>query len=268
MILLTALLAIVAAGTPADAAAQQPRVIEDDEWCRGSHSGNEGEEYCEVREYTLDARDRLSVDATPNGGISVEGWDRNEILVRAKVHARARSESDAVEMSREIDIGVGSTIEADGPRTGRNEGWSVSFRIYVPTNTSLDLKSTNGGIGITDVYGDIEFKTTNGGVHLERLAGDVYGRTTNGSLKIVLDGSGWEGDGMDVRTTNGGVRVTIPENYNAHLETGTVNGSFQIDFPVTVSGRIDRRNFNVDLGSGGKTIKVSTTNGGVVVERG
>jgi hypothetical protein len=259
---------VAVASAPTEIVAQDIRVVQDDDWCRDSHWGDDDdEEFCEVREFTLNARDMVTLDAAPNGGIQVEGWNRNEILVRAKVHTRARSESDAREIAEEIELGTGSTIDADGPRTGRNEGWSVSFRVYVPYNSNLNLKSTNGGIGITEVTGDIEFRTTNGGVHLERLAGDVHGRTTNGGLRVELDGDSWEGAGLDVETTNGGIRLVIPDNYNAHLETGTTNGSFSIDFPVTVSGRIDRRNFNIDLGDGGTTIKVRTTNGGVKVER-
>jgi DUF4097 and DUF4098 domain-containing protein YvlB len=76
----------------------------------------------------------------------------------------------------------------------------------------------------------------------------------------------WAGDGLDVKTTNGGVNLDVPENYNAHLETGTVNGGLRIDFPVTIEGRIDKR-LSVDLGHGGRTIRVVTTNGGVVIRK-
>ena len=76
----------------------------------------------------------------------------------------------------------------------------------------------------------------------------------------------WEGSGMDMRTTNGGVALQIPEDYNAHLETGTVNGGMRLGFPVTVQGRIDRE-LSVDLGRGGQTVRAVTTNGGVRVEQ-
>jgi hypothetical protein len=39
-----------------------------------------------------------------------------------------------------------------------------------------------------------------------------------------------------------------------------------MDFPVTVQGRIDKR-LDVTLGQGGPTIRVVTTNGGVIVGR-
>jgi DUF4097 and DUF4098 domain-containing protein YvlB len=130
----------------------------------------------------------------------------------------------------------------------------------------LSLESTNGGISIAQVSGDLEFQTTNGGVKLADVAGNVHGRTTNGSLTVELSGSEWQGTGLDAATTNGGVVLVLPDGYNAHLEAGTRNGGLHFDFPVTVQGRIDR-NISTDLGSGGAPIRVRTTNGGVTVKK-
>src|SRR6266540_1714545 len=99
-----------------------------------------------------------------------------------------------------------------------------------------------------------------------RLAGDVKGQTMNGGLAIDLAGAGWDGKGMDVRTTNGGVTLSIPENYSAHLETGTVNGGLKTDFPITLQGEV-KRELSFDLGGGGQTISAMTTNGGVSIKR-
>lgn len=67
-----------------------------------------------------------------------------------------------------------------------------------------------------------------------------------------------------MRTSNGGVTLDIPQGYNAELETGTVNGGMEIDFPVTVQGRINRR-IRTTLGRGGASIRAVTTNGGVKI---
>src|SRR4029078_6973355 len=122
--------------------------------------------------------------------------------------------------------------------------------------------TTNGGVTVDAVDSRIELRTTNGGVKLSRVAGDIEGHTTNGGIDVDLEGATWSGSGLDVQTTNGGIRMNIPAQYNAHLETGTRNGNVRIDFPVTVQGSIGKT-FATDLGSGGPTIRVRTTNGGV-----
>lgn len=242
-------------------AAAQDRTIADDEWCEG-HDRHDGESMCEVREWTIQAHGKVSVDGKPNGGISVEAWDQSDMQVRAKVHAWAGSEAKARDLVEDINVKAGASVSADGPKTGKDEGWSVSYRVMVPRDTDLDLASTNGGITIEGIRGELRFQTTNGGIHLEDIAGDVEGRTTNGGVNIALTGSTWDGEGLEVRTTNGGVKMSIPSGYSAHLETATTNGGMNIGFPVTVQGKIDRK-LSVDLGGGGPILKVTTTNGGV-----
>jgi DUF4097 and DUF4098 domain-containing protein YvlB len=94
----------------------------------------------------------------------------------------------------------------------------------------------------------------------------VHARTENGPLEVTLKGSKWDGSGLDAETENGPVELTLPANYGAHLETGTVNGPMSIDFPITVQGRIDTNRLSMDIGSGGPTVHVTTTNGPVTVD--
>jgi len=245
--------------------ATQLRTVDDDGWCREGGSDHRAR-HCEVREATLPARGQIEVDAHPNGGIDVEGWDKKEILLQVKVVAQAPSEADAKKLASQVEVETAGTIRVRGPRTHGKRGWWASFRLKVPAHSNLSLETLNGGIGIADVAGTIEFRTTNGGVDLTGVGGDVRGKTTNGGLRVRLEGKTWAGRGLDVETTNGGVRLTIPEGYNAELETRTTNGGVDVDFPVTVQGRIDKR-LNVTLGDGGPTVRATTTNGGVRVQR-
>ena len=237
-----------------------------DDCRRGRWRGDDREQFCDVREQTLPARANLRVDGRDNGGIEIIGWDRNEILVRSKIQARAGSESEAKELAEGIRIETSDEIRADGPSTRWRSQWSVSYEIYAPKRINLDLSANNGGIDISDVEGRIEFETTNGGVSLSGVAGDVRGSTSNGGVDVVLTGDTWRGTGLDVRTTNGGIEVAIPTRYSARLETGTVNGGMDIGFPVTVQGRIDRR-LTTQLGNGGPLVRVTTTNGGVTLRQ-
>jgi len=260
-------LAVVAAVaiSAAPSAADEWKVLDDSGWCR-SHDRNDG--FCEVRELTMDKRDLLIVDGRANGGIEVEGWDRKEIRIRVRVKVWADGDDDeAEEIARKIEVLTdGKAIRAEGPRSRREQGWSVSYRIMVPHKPNRELETTNGGIAVEDVEGEIQLAATTGGLSLLRLAGDVSGRTTNGGVEVELTGKKWKGRGLDVRSTNGGVSMEFPKNYSAELEAGTVNGGISIDFPITVEGDLTR-DIRATLGDGGPRIRAKTTNGGVHLSR-
>lgn len=263
-----AAIATLALGTAP--AAQAQRADDSRSWlerCREGWGDRDRATACREQELTFAASGgELSVNARPNGGISVVGTNRRDIHVTARIQAQARRQADADALLDEIEIVTDRGLRAEGPRTGRDEGWSVSFVIEVPRQIDLTLSSTNGGISVRDVTGRLEMATTNGGITLANLAGDVRGRTSNGGVTVDLSGDRWEGAGLDVQTTNGGVRLQVPERYNADLEASTTNGGMNFDFPVTVRGRISRR-LETRLGDGGAPIRVATTNGGVRVMR-
>ena len=237
-------------------------------WCDQERGGRGQERVCEAFTARMRSPGSLRVDADPNGGIQVTSWSGTDVEVVATVSANAATEERAQELAAAIQVAwEGSRLSADGPRTGRREGWSVSYEIKVPANTDLDLRTVNGGINVEGVSGDIQFEAVNGSIHLARVGGDVRGTTTNGGLNIELDGAQWSGTGLDAETTNGGVTVFIPQGYSAELETGTVNGGFDLDFPITVKGRIGHT-LRTTLGDGGPAIRAVTTNGGVRITRG
>lgn len=223
---------------------------------------------CEIREQTLaPSGGTIGIDGRQNGGVSVKGWDQNQVLVRARVQTAAPTAAEADALAKQIRIETsGAKIFASGPDSRKDYHWDVSYEVFVPRRTDLSLETHNGGIAIAEVNGRIDFSAVNGGVVLKRVGGAVHGSTTNGGLVIELSGDRWEGETLDVSTTNGGVIMSVPENYSANLQTGTVNGSVNVDFPVTVQGRINKQ-IAVNLGSGGPTVKAMTTNGGVHLKR-
>jgi len=238
--------------------------------CQNGSYDSDGVRHCEVREQTVAAIGRLSVDANRNGGVTVKGWLRNEVLVRARVEASAENEGAAANLASRVSIdGSGGQVRANGPESvdNNNSWWSVSYEIFVPQNTDLSLTARNGGINISDVRGQIRFEGRNGGVHLKRLAGDVSGSTANGGVQAELTGTTWDGRQLEVTTRNGGVSVTMPSSYSARIQAESERGGFQSDFPVSVQGNMRPRRLDFNVGGGGPLIHVTTTNGRVTFTR-
>jgi hypothetical protein len=198
----------------------------------------------------------------------VKGWLRSDVLVRARVEAWGETANTAANVARQVSvIGSGGQVRAMGPESADNLGWSVSYEIFVPQNTDLGLKAHNGGITVSDVRGQIHFDVNNGGVHLKRVAGDVSGSTVNGGIDVDLAGAIWDGRQLEVSTKNGGVTLGMPAYYSAHIKAETGNGRIQSDFPNTMEANSRAKQLDLNLGSSGPLIHVTTTNGGVKLKR-
>ncbi|HEX7938569.1 MAG TPA: DUF4097 family beta strand repeat-containing protein [Gemmatimonadaceae bacterium] len=262
----TALLALLVAAPLAAQQAPNPPESRADRFMRNcdDYGDRDREPACEVRDVTMKAPSHsLLIDGRDNGSVHVFGWDKSEVLVRALITTSADRQSDAKDMLKDVTIEAsGDRIRSDGPSYGRRRYWSVSFEVWVPRKTSLDAETSNGSVAVTGVDGKMDLRAENGSISIKGVSGDVRGVTSNGSVNAELDGASWKGEGLDLTTSNGSVNLDIPKGYNARLETGTVNGGMNIDFPITIQGNIGRR-ITTTLGSGGPRIRAVTTNGGV-----
>ncbi|MBD0328232.1 MAG: hypothetical protein ICV68_17565, partial [Pyrinomonadaceae bacterium] len=175
--------------------------------CRDQYNSDDDSRgrHCEVKEQTIAATGgTLNVDGRQNGGISVKGWERNEILVRYRIQTQAATQAEADNLAAQIRVATaGGQVRAEGPEQKGQAHWSVSYEIFVPHQSNLSLNTHNGGISINDVRGQITFEAQNGGVSLKRLGGNVTGETVNGGLSVELTGNNWDGEGLNVKTTNG-----------------------------------------------------------------
>lgn len=221
--------------------------------------------HCEIQEQTIPYSGQLNIDAGRNGSVTVKGGSRSDVLVRMKMETAAHSDAEARALVGQIRPSLSAgRVSADGPENNNSQRWYVSYEIFVPQRTNLEIKTNNGSVHASDVTGNIEFSAHNGSIHLAGVNGKIHGVTTNGSIHVALTGSRWEGDGLDLTTTNGSVHVAMPSNFAANLDTATVNGRIHTGFPVTVQGKIEHE-LKTPLNGGGAPIRIRTTNGSVHV---
>jgi hypothetical protein len=249
--------------------------------------------HCEMREQTVSATGRFSVEDLHNGSVTVRGSNRNDVLVRMRVESDAYSDAEAKDLFKRIHTHpTPGRFTVDGPTATWffETSWSVSVEVLVPNKTDIALTSHNGAIRANDIQGrvqadshngairldnitgDVRFESHNGGVHLQRIGGGVDGTSHNGGVEVELTGTSSSGRRVQIDSHNGGVTLAVPASYNAHVITDSDNGRLNSDFPITVRGRIARdgndANREFDLGSGGaSSIRVSTNNGSIRLRR-
>jgi hypothetical protein len=236
--------------------------------CNEQTNGGDKHSYCETRDLTLSAPSTgaLLVDAQRNGGITVRSWSGTDVRVRARVQSWA--DDDATAKANVDNIKISTVNDKLLANSAANENsWSVSYELLVPEKVALDLRTHNGGISLDGVRGAVKFEAENGGVNIVGDGGDVRGRTKNGGISITLNGKKWEGKGLDVSTTNGGISWKIPADYTAKIYSSTTRGRISNDFTsIKDKPRLDNE-VALAMGKGGAPIKAVTTNGGISIRR-
>lgn len=149
---------------------------------------------------------------------------------------------------------------------------------------NVSVQSVEGSVTVTDVNGRVEAQSVNESVTVERVTGDLAVQTVNGDVTMVsissgsveastvngdisYDGTIQNGGRYELSTHQGDMSVTMPENANATVSVNTFNGSFESDYPVTLSGKNQRRKFSFTIGNGSARVDLESFGGDIRLAR-
>jgi hypothetical protein len=148
----------------------------------------------------------------------------------------------------------------------RNNDVSVEFHVLVPRGVNVGVSTVNGALNVDGATAAVQASTVNGEVEAVSSGGPVSASTVNGNVTARMGHFTGDED-LDFTTVNGSVVAEFTGDLDADVELSTVNGRFQTDYPVTVSGRLDPRHLKARIGKGGRRIRLSTVNGSVELRR-
>lgn len=202
-----------------------------------------------------------------SGSVEVDGWNRDEVEVRAIKMAKNDS-SDVSDVQIDVESQPGEVmVRTLYPRGGSSEV-AVKYHIYVPSRVLLsNIETVNGSVLVRGVEGSGDIRSVNGNVEVLKSAGRFSARTTNGNVRLELlelrDGAP-----MNVETVNGSVVLGLPSSARANLKVLNLNGEFFSELPVTSTmASTAARTFRAKLGFGGGEISVRTVNGAIRLVR-
>lgn len=203
---------------------------------------------------------------TSGGGITISGVTASE--TRIEVYVKANNNRDDIskdEIKKRLDEDYDLNVSVESgkltaiakPRH-ENMNWkrnlSISFKIYVTKNVNTDMKTSGGGITLTNLSGTHNFSTSGGGLRIDKLSGKIHGRTSGGG--ITLSDSK---DEIDLSTSGGGIDV---ENCSGNIILATSGGSISLD---RLKGTIEARTSGGTVRGNGISGELEThTSGGSV----
>ncbi|MHC4135318.1 MAG: DUF4097 family beta strand repeat-containing protein [Planctomycetota bacterium] len=241
-----------------------------------------------------------------NGTLKIQGdphVDKVQIEATLVCHGASQEEADARVAHAKV-----LAERADGTLTIRPEfpeerrpGDGASFVVRIPdvgsivAETSnggvkvillagdLRVQTSNGGVGVIDHEGPVEIETSNGGVLVRNIGGRVRAHTSNGEMVaenvrgatdlqssnggIQLALAGDQAGPVNVRTSNGSIGVTVGGDFRGPVWLKTSNGHLVVEDRAgrVTSKKLDKkeRSGTVHVGEGGEKSTIQTSNGNV-----
>ncbi len=252
--------------------------------------------------FDLSPKGRVSLDSF-NGAIEVEGWDQNRVEISGTKYAATKellerlriethNDADRVEVRAirpsELRGNMGARLTVKMPKTAELDRVVTSNGSVTVTDVAAAprVKTSNGGIDMNSVHGPLVLRSSNGHINVEHAEAAVEAETSNSSIKIHSAASApirasssngsitldlGQAPKHDIRahTSNSSITLHMPESSAARIKADTSNNSIQSDFDVaaTSDGR-KKSHLSGTIGTGGPTIELSTSNGGIRLTKG
>ena len=211
-----------------------------------------------------------SLSASPASGnqIEVTAVKKTRRGDPASVQIRIQETADGVTICEVYTASAGTGC--NGNKSSRNNSERndvvVDFTVRVPSNLRFEGSTVNGNVTASNLEGPADVGTVNGNVTVSTRS-TASASTVNGTVNATLGKADWSG-ALKFSSVNGEVAVTLPRGASADVEASTVNGDIESEFPLTVQGKWGPRHMRGTLGSGGRTLSMTTVNGGITLKRG
>ena len=241
--------------------------------------------------FALNGKADLRVE-TNDAKVQVEAWEREEIQARVvsegvRIGLWGSSDTRQVRV-RDFQSGNHVELEVRIPNTDWMIGVnmrSARIELKVPREAALDVHSGDGDLSVRGLRGEINLSTQDGRIEADSLDGALRASSGDGNMRVqgrfdslnlktgdgriyVQIGQGSQmASGWSVRSGDGDVELSLPEDFSADLDVHTGDGRITSELPLTLSGSMDHSSLRGKLNGGGPTLSVHTGDGSVHLKR-
>ena len=198
------------------------------------------------------------------GAIEIQTAAQDKVEVVITKESKSKSVEAVEKMLADFELAFeheGSDVHIRGTFKQGWEHWQkqlnrseICFLVTVPQQYNVDLNTTNSGVSVADLTGDVRVRTSGGSLCFQNITGAVLGHTSGGSIETV----NVAGD-VQVRTSGGSIRFGAIRGF---ISGRTSGGSIKV---VDCSGGTDVRTSGggIWLGGIGKNVNARTSGGSI-----
>ncbi len=209
--------------------------------------------------------------------IVLKTHDKNELLIKVNNLEPVPEKAKGLKLvgaggEDNTDIGF-NVVQTGNNLIVENVRKSGGAEIYLPKSQNVSVtNSWDGDIYIEGFSGEVEANANlNGGLKLVNLSGPITAYSLNSGIWVSFDKINQDSP-IVIRTTNGEIDVTLPENTAADLELNSWNGDIYTNFNLKRPDKdglksISGRNVKGAINGGGVDIKLKSTNGNIYLRK-
>ena len=149
-----------------------------------------------------------------------------------------------------------------GPVTGKTSGGSIRIG---KVDGDVKVNTSGGSIHIDNAYGKVHAHTSGGGITVNEVMGQIQADTSGGSVKAYISRQP-QGD-CRLETSGGSITVYLAEDIALNVDAGTSGGSIHTDFPVTIQGKISKKELKAQINGGGPELCLHTSGGSIYIKK-
>jgi len=236
--------------------------------------------------YTVSGSPDLRIETT-DANIRVTTWDQN--TVEAKVLTTRYKIGEGGIHVTEHQSGNSVEIEVRYPHHHMNFEWGPGHRVDIivqmPRQGSVNLRTGDGKIELSDLKGTMDLHSGDGSETLENLDGKLHASTGDGHIRASgrfdelelktgdghLDAIARPGSTMAanwrLESGDGSVSLELPPDLSADVDLHTGDGHIDLDMPVTTEGKIRTNEIHGKLNGGGSVLTIHTGDGSIHVRK-
>jgi len=232
----------------------------------------------------------VTVTGAPNGSVTIEGWQRNEVEVSAEIELHAATEADLSRLATldnfVIDedsnhlriITTGTHDRAfmkraakDFPKSLIGLPWKIDYHIKVPAVTDLEVNAGVGPTRLAGVEGAIRLNAVQTDATLSLTGGLVSVIVQSGTVDVIIPALSWHGLGADIKVASGNLSVGLMPGFSgeinaAVLRTGEVNNAYPNLEPRERTS-ITPQSWRARAGNGGGTLTLTVSEGTIQINQ-
>ena len=232
----------------------------------------------------------VTVTGAPNGSVTIEGWQRNEVEVSAEIELHAATEADLSRLAtlnnfvidedanhlRVITTGTHDRAfmkraAKDFPKSLIGLPWRIDYHIKVPAVTDLEVNAGVGPTRLAGVEGAIRLNAVQTDATLSLTGGMVSVIVQSGTVDVTIPALSWHGLGADIKVATGNLSIGLMPGFSGEinasvLRTGEVKNAYP-NLEPRERTTITPQSLRARAGNGGGTLLLTVGEGTIQINQ-